>query len=92
MKKLIALFLAFLLLLQAIPVVPQLLCDDVTVSWVDEDKPGDGKMKEKKDGKEFLSLSLTPVISAEPVKPACAPLRKALPCPHLERFTPPPNC
>ncbi|RYY89010.1 MAG: hypothetical protein EOO15_07350 [Chitinophagaceae bacterium] len=92
MKKFIAFFFMFLLLLQAIPLVPQLVADDILVSWVDEDKPQDSKSKEKKDGKEFLSfLAATPAAGAAQ-KPYGAPQRAIPACPYLERFIPPPNC
>lgn len=90
MKQLIALFLSLLLLVQAIPVAALLLGDDASVSWVDEDKPEDGKIKDKK-AKEFLTCDLPQPLECRIVT-HFAPLRSpALPCPYLERFTPPPN-
>lgn len=81
----------FLLLSQAIPVVPLLVADDVTVSWVDEDKPQGSKMKEKKDGKEFLSFLNAATATVALQSPDCAPQRPLPASPYLERFSPPPN-
>ena len=57
MKKFITIVLMVLLFLQAIPVMNFFVSGNV-YSYVDEDKPGELKMKDKKECKEFISPGL----------------------------------
>jgi hypothetical protein len=91
MKKGFAVICLLLLLLQAIPVIPVLATDNIQITWLDEDKPQDPKLKETKNFKEFLRTDH--FVQVEPTKTALtAPNhRMALPSPFLEYFAPPPN-
>lgn len=92
MKKFIAIVLMLLLFLQAIPVVGFFASPgDNFYSYVDEDKPGELKMKDKKDGKEYVSSGLflwsqeLATINFE------KPNISSLASPYLQYLTPPPD-
>lgn len=92
MKKAVAIFFLFLLCLQAVPVLHFFSSQkSIFYSYVDEDKPAEAKMKEKADGKEFLSPQLL-VVTLEPNPVAHKSFYiSSLPSPYLESFTPPPD-
>lgn len=91
MKKWFAFICLLLLMVQAIPVIPVLASDNIQITWLDEDKPQDPKVKEVKSIKEFLKTDH--VVQQELIKTLIKPIdhRIALPSPFLEFFTPPPN-
>ena len=91
MRKLISIWLLFLLCLQAIPLVQFVVDEDLTYSWVDEDKPEEGKVKGKKEIKEFYSASIIAPAPAAPELHYAPVIARTLPCPYLETFSPPPN-
>ncbi|RYZ23009.1 MAG: hypothetical protein EOO16_06765 [Chitinophagaceae bacterium] len=91
MRKLISILLLFLLCLQAIPLVQFVVEEDLTYSWVDEDKPEEGKVKGKKAIKEFCPAPALMATVSDPELHYAPVIARALPCPYLETFTPPPN-
>ena len=93
MKQVIAILLFALFILQAIPVVRLFAAakDVAVASVLDEDKPDDGKQKEKQLAKEFLPVSAASFSSNLSSISYHTPLVHSLPAPYLESFTPPPD-
>lgn len=59
MKKIIAIVFLLLLFFQAIPVAGILAAsEDAFYSYVDEEKPGENKIEDKKEGKEYIPFDL----------------------------------
>lgn len=92
MKKWIAILFVFLLCLQAIPVLHFFAADKgVFYAYVDEDKPDECKLKQKKETHDCLSGFILPVAEDVPAKQYGSLRLLSLPSPYLESFTPPPN-
>ena len=80
-----------LMCLQAIPVLDFFSTDKIFYSYVDEDKPEETKLKEKKEDKEQAvnpHFSSSADILLQHFDPNNI---LSLPSPYLESFTPPPN-
>ena len=93
MKKFITIGLLLLLFLQAIPVVGFFASPgDNFYSYVDEDKPGELKMKDKKDGKEYVSSGLFLWSQEVAIGSFEKPDISSPTSPYLQYLTPPPDC
>lgn len=92
MRKVIAILFSVLLLLQALPVAHLFQAKATVIcSVADDDKNDDGKQKEKKDGKEYLSLitaEAAPLITVVRYTHSFTDLHNS---PSLDSFTPPPD-
>jgi|GEM_PF-2186247 len=92
MKSVLAIFYLALLFVQAIP-VGQFFSDSdqVFYTYVDEDKPDTGKLKEKKELKEYLGGIETPAPTPETARRYRRPVIPSPADPVLAFFTPPPD-
>jgi hypothetical protein len=91
MKKVAFIFLVVFTLVQALPVVNVLFNDSTIVLLIDEEKGEDKKETELKDKKEFSHYALTSTGYSEKMNTAIHIAEAILPCPCLEKLTPPPN-
>ena len=92
MKKWIAILFVSLLCLQAIPVLHFFAAEkSVFYAYVDEDKPDECKLKQKKETNDCLSNFALPVAEEASAKKYHPLQLLSLPAPYLESFTPPPN-
>jgi hypothetical protein len=90
MKRPIAILFIFLILLQGIPVLDFFFADRCFYAYVDEDKPEETKLKEKKESSSgHLSFCFNNI--SDPLKHFISNNNLSLPSPYLESFTPPPN-
>ena len=80
----------FLLLLQAIPVL-HFFSERNFYVYVDEDKPEETKLKEKKDAKECVANFDAFASANASLKKVSENSSSSLPSPYLDSFTPPPN-
>jgi hypothetical protein len=93
MKKFITIVLLLLLFLQAIPVVSFFASpDDNFYSYVDEDKPGELKIKDKKECKEYVSPGLFLWSQEVAIGSFEKPDISSPASPYLQYLTPPPDC
>ena len=91
MRRIISILFLSLLLLQAIPVLHFFSSQkEVFYSYVDEEKP-DSKVKEKKDGKEYLSLEALSSFVLHEKNQFARLVVKQYNSPHLDLLTPPPD-
>jgi hypothetical protein len=92
MKKWIAILFVSLLCLQAVPVLHFFASEkSVFYAYVDEDKPDECKLKQKKESNDCLS-GFPFLLEADPLIKQYSSLRAlSLPAPYLESFTPPPD-
>lgn len=91
MRKIFSILFLSLMLLQAIPVLHFFFSQkEVFYTYIDEEKP-DGKSIEKKDGKEFLSLSLPSPLTQTIKKQFPFHVENQPASPLLECLTPPPD-
>lgn len=91
MKKIIAILGLVLMFMQAVPVLHLFVSEDIAFTLVEEDKPAETKLKEKKDGKEYVHHCHYWVVDVQQQHLSCCSYLSALPAPFLESFTPPPD-
>lgn len=92
MKKVFALLFVFLLCLQAIPVLHFFASEkSIFYTYVDEDKPDECKLKQKKESNDCDSSALPWVATDTTSRHYLNSVTAALPSPFLEFFAPPPN-
>ncbi len=78
------------MLLQAIPVL-HFFSERNFYVYIDEDKPEETKLKEKKDAKECITLFASFSSDDPSLKTFSENSSPSLPSPYLDSFTPPPN-
>jgi hypothetical protein len=91
MKRPIAILFMLLMCLQAIPVLDFFSTDKIFYAYVDEDKPEETKLKEKKEDKQYTTTYPYSTESGNSLKHSDTDRILSLPSPYLESFTPPPN-
>ncbi|MDZ4810912.1 MAG: hypothetical protein SGI96_21970 [Bacteroidota bacterium] len=92
MKKIATIFLFLFTLVQAGPAIYSLFSDTTTVFIVDEEKGAEqADTLEKKDKKEYPSLSCQEEEFSYKISTAFHVAEKIHPFPRLDKPTPPPN-